>query len=181
VRKLAVVFLLAASCSHEPTQNDTARKALLDWAKSAASGDVEKTLAGFSSAYQSQWLYQRLAENDGRVRRWRGQLEGSPRTALDLWWGQALKRGNGRDEPLNSLVLGHPSFIQLWREYFTAELPTIQTGLSRVEVTETYGDSTGVTVIVKSGPGMPAEYYGLVYEGTSWKIDSYRPGQVLGK
>jgi hypothetical protein len=32
-----------------------------------------------------------------------------------------------------------------------------------------------------SGPGMPPEYYGLVYEGTSWKIDSYRPGHILGK
>ena len=183
MRKFAALLLaLSASCAAEPPKvADGARKAFEEWAKAASAGDADKTLAGFSHAYQSQWLYERLNENEPRARRWRGLLEGSPRTSLDLWWGQALKLGNGREQPLHGLVLNHPTFLQLWRDYFTAEALAIQTGLSRAEVAETYGDASGVTVLVKSGPGMPPEYYGMVYEGTNWKIDSYRPPQGGGK
>lgn len=181
MRKLAVCFILAASCASEPTQTDTARKAFQEWAKAASTGDADKTLAGFSDANKSQWVYQLLNENDPRARRWRGQLTGTPRTSLDLWWGQALKNGNGRNNPLSQLVLGHPSFIELFREYFTAEARVIQTNLSRAEVTQTYGDATGVTVLVKSGAGMPIEYYQMVYEGDGWKIDLYKPPQGGGK
>jgi hypothetical protein len=181
VRKLVALFLLAASCAGEPTQVEGAKKAFVEWAKAASSGDAEKTLAGFSDANKSQWLYQRLNENDPKTKRWRGQLTGSPRTSLDLWWGLALKHGDGRSEPLSANVLGHPSFIELFREFYTAELQSIQTGLSRAEVTQTYGDATGVTVLVKSGPGMPVEYYQMIYEGNGWKIDLYKPPQPGGK
>jgi hypothetical protein len=181
VRKVVALFLLAASCASESTQAEGARKAFVEWAKAASSGDAEKTLAGFTDANKSQWLYDRLNENDLRSNRWRGALTGAPRTALDLWWGQALKHNDGRTEPLNSLVLAHPSFVALFREYFTAEAQAIKTGLSRAEVTQTYGDATGVTVLVKAGPGMPVEYYQMIYEGNGWKIDLYKPPQPGGR
>ena len=182
MRKLAVFLALAASCAAPPPQlTDGARQAFEAWAKAASSGDAEKTLDGFSDANKSQWLFDRLNENDSRARQWRGALTGEPRTRLDLWWGQALKNGNGRDEPLNGFVLGHPSFLQLFREFFVAEAKTIQTGLSRAQVTQAYGDATGVTVLVKSGPGMPVEYYQMIYEGNGWKIDLYKPPPPGGK
>jgi hypothetical protein len=181
VRKFAVLLVLAASCAEAPTQSDGARKAFQEWAKAASSGDAEATLAGISDRNKSDWLYDRLTENDSLARKWRGELTGSPRTALDLWWDQALKRGNGRDQPLQSSVLYLPSFTQLFREYFVREAKAIQTGLSRAEVTNTYGDDTGVTVLVRCGPGMPIEYYGMIYEGNGWKIDIYRPPQPTGK
>ena len=182
MRKFAVLLVLAASCATEaPKETEGAKKAFEEWAKAASSGDVERTLAGFSDANKSQWLYTRLNENDLRTKKWRGELTGAPRTSLDLWWGQALKNGNGRDEPLHSIVLGHPSFIELFREFFTLEAQAIQTNLSRAEVTKTYGDESGVTVLVKSGPGKPVEYYQMIYEGNAWKIDLYKPPQPGGK
>jgi len=182
VRKFAVLLAFAASCANENLkETEGARRAFEEWAKAASAGDAEKTLAGFSDANKSQWLYIRLNENDPRTRQWRGQLTGGPRTALDLWWGQALKHGNGRDEPLHSMVLDHPSFLQLFREFFVLEARAIQTGLSRAEVTNTYGDDSGVTVLVKSGLGKPIEYYQMVYEGNGWKIDLYKPPQLGGK
>ena len=182
MRKFALLLVLAASCATETTkETESAKKAFEDWAKAASSGDAERTLEGFSDANKSQWLFTRLNENDVRTRKWRGELTGPPRTSLDLWWGQALKHGNGRDEPLTSLVLGHPTFVQLFREFFTLEMQAIQSNLSRAEVTRTYGDDTGVTVLVKSAPGKPVEYYQMVYEGNSWKIDLYKPPQAGGK
>lgn len=181
MRKLAALLLLAASCADAPKVSDGARKAFEAWAKAASSGDAEKTLAGLSEAYKSSWLYERLNANDPIARKWRGELTGAPRTALDLWWGQAIKHGSGREEPLNGTVLEHPSFIKMFRDYFVLEAKMIQTGLSRAEVTEAYGDGTGVTVLVRSGPQMPVEYYQMVYEGTEWKIDLYRRPQPAGK
>jgi hypothetical protein len=182
VRKLAVLLLLAASCASEPPQQtEGAKKAFEEWAKAASSGDAEKTLAGFSEGNKSQWLFERLNENDPRAREWRGNLTGAPRTHLDLWWGQALKNGSGRTEPLREIVLNHPSFIKLFRDFFTLEMKSIQTNLSRAEVTNTYGDDSGVTVLVKSGPGKPVEYYQMIYEGNSWKIDLYKPPQAGGR
>lgn len=182
MRKLAVLLVLAASCASESTKEvDGAKKAFEEWAKAASSGDADRTFAGFSDANKSQWLFQRLNENDFRTRKWRGELTGASRTALDLWWGQALKHGNGRDEPLSPLVLRHPSFIELFRDFFILEAQAIQTNLSRAEVTRSYGDDSGVTILVKAGPGRPVEYYQMVYEGNSWKIDLYKPPQAGGK
>ena len=182
MRKLAVLLLLSASCaSNADQQTDGARKAFEEWAQAASSGDAEKTLAGFSDGNKSQWLFDRLNENDPRTREWRGNLTGVARTHLDLWWGQALKNGNGRAEPLREVVLNHPTFIQLFREFYTMEMKSIQTNLSRAEVTQTYGDDSGVTVLVKSGPGKPIEYYQMIYEGNGWKIDLYRPPQAGGR
>src|SRR4029453_11357007 len=85
VRKLAALFAFAAASCAGPELSDGARKAFEEWAKAASSGDAEKTLAGFSDANKSAWLFDRLNENDPRTRRWRGDLTGTPRTALDLW------------------------------------------------------------------------------------------------
>ncbi|MBI3854664.1 MAG: hypothetical protein HY293_03115 [Planctomycetes bacterium] len=181
MKRIAALMLLLASCAQPPTQNDYARQALEAWMKSAMAGDAEKTVAAFSDAYKSEWLYLRLQENDPIARRWRGDLSGSPRTALDLWWGVALKHGNGRDEPAQATVLYHPSFVQMFREYFIREAQSIRDGLSRAEVTSVYGDNSGVTVVVKSSPGGPPELYGMVYERDGWKIDNYKGPQGGGR
>ena len=166
--------LLSAGCATpEAKQTDVARKTFQDWAKSAAAGDAEKTFAMFSDARKSEWLFERLEENDALTRRWRGELTGTARTELDLWWGVAHRTGNGR-EPLRSTVLAHPSFLQLFREFFMQSAGAIKTQMSKLEVTSVYGDDTGITVAVKCGAGAPTELYGLVYERDGWKIDTYR-------
>jgi hypothetical protein len=167
-------LLLAAGCaSQEPKQTEVAKKTFEEWARSAVAGDAEKTLAMFSDARKSEWLFQRLEENDALARRWRGELSGTARTDLDLWWGMAHRSGSGR-EPLRVSVLTHPSFIQLFREYFMQSATAIKNQLSKLEVTNIYGDDTGITVSVRCGAGAPTELYGLVYEHDGWKIDTYR-------
>jgi len=170
----AVLVLLAVSCAEGPKQTDFAKKAFQDWAKAAASGDAVKTLAGFSDARKSEWLYERFLENDAIARRWRGSLTGEARTQLDLWLGVSGRHGNGRTEPLQPIVLDHPSFIAMFGEYFTLTARGIRDSLSRAEVAQVYGDDSGVTVAVKSGPGTPTELYGLIFENNGWKIDTYR-------
>jgi len=170
----AALMLLAVSCAEAPKQTDFAKKSFEEWAKAAAAGDAEKTLAGFTDARKSEWLYERFLENDAIARRWRGELTGEARTHLDLWLGVSGKHGNGRTEPLQGIVLDHPSFAKMFREYFTLTANGIKAALSRVEVAQVYGDDSGVTVAVRSGPGTPTELYGLVYENNAWKIDTYR-------
>jgi len=174
VRRFVTVLLLAAGCaSHEPKQTDVARKSIEDWARAASAGDADKTLAMLSDARKSEWLFERLEENDPIARRWRGELTGAPRTDLDLWWGLAHRSGSGR-EPLRATVLAHPTFAQLFREYFMQSAVAIKNQLSKLEVTNIYGDDTGITVVVRCGAGAPTELYGMVYERDGWKIDTYR-------
>jgi hypothetical protein len=174
VKRFAALLVLTASCASAPaTQTEVARKSFEEWARSAAAGDAEKTLAGFSDAKKSEWLFDRLEENDPIARRWRGELSGGVRTDLDLWWGIAHKSGNGR-EPLRTTVLDHPSFAKLFREYFMQTAHAIKAQLSKIEISNVYGDDTGITVVVKSSPGAPTELYGLIYERDGWKIDTYR-------
>jgi hypothetical protein len=174
VKRFFAVLLLAAGCAtSEPKQTDIAKKTFEEWAKSAVAGDAEKTLAMLSDARKSEWLFERLEENDGIARRWRGELSGPVRTDLDLWWGISHRNGNGR-EPLRASVLTHPSFIQMFREYFMQSAGAIKTQFSKLEVTNIYGDDTGITVSVRCGVGAPTELYGLVYERDGWKIDTYR-------
>ncbi len=174
MRRIAAVLLLAMGCaSQETKQTDVARKTFEEWARAASAGDAEKTLAMFSDARKSEWLFERLEENDAIARRWRGELSGAARTDLDLWWGISHRNGNGR-EPLRASVLAHPSFIQMFREYFMQSANAIKNQLSKLEVTNVYGDDTGITVAVRCGAGAPTELYGLVYERDGWKIDTYR-------
>jgi hypothetical protein len=175
VRPRAALLLLLASCATPvPTPSDTAKQSFQSWANAAKAGDAEKTLDGFSDAKKSEWLYQLLEENDPIARRWRGELTGAVRTNLDLWWGVTHKKGNGRAEVLHVSVLTHPSFVQMFREYFLQTASAIRASFSKLEVIQVYGDDTGVTVVVKCGLGMPSELYGLVYERDGWKIDTYR-------
>lgn len=176
MRKIAaLVLMLAASCATpEATPVQSARKTFESWANAARSGDAEKTLDGFSDAKKSEWIYQLLEANDPIARRWRGELTGGPRTQLDLWWGQAHKRGDGRSEVLSAAVLTHPSFVRMFREYFMQTANAIRDQFAKLEVSQVYGDDTGITVVVKCGMGAPSELYGLVYERDGWKIDTYR-------
>ena len=178
MRRFAAVLLLAAGCaSQEAKQTDVARKSFEDWAKATAAGDVEKSLGMLSDARKSEWLFQRLEEGDPIATRWRGELTGVARTELDLWWGIAHRSGNGR-EPLRATVLAHPSFIKLFREYFTLSAGAIKNQFSKLEVTNAYGDDSGITIAVRCGAGAPTELYGLIFERDGWKIDTYR--QPLG-
>ena len=170
----AALMLLAVSCAQPPKQTDFAKKAFEDWAKAAADGDADRTLAGFTDARKSEWLYERFLENDAIARKWRAELTGTPRTHLDLWLGVSGRHGNGRAEPLQPIVLDHPSFVAMFREYFGLTAKGIKSKLSRVEVAEVYGDDSGVTVAVKTGPGTPTVLYGMVFEGNGWKIDTYK-------
>jgi len=174
VRRLAVLMLLLSSCASEEIKEVSgARAAFEEWRKATIAGDVDKTLSMLSDSRKSEWLYDRLEENDTLARRWRGDLTGPARTDLDLWWGQAHKTGNGRD-PLRSTVLNHPSFISLFREYFMQSAAAIRAQMTKLEVTSVYGDQTGVTVAVRGGSGAPTELYGMIFEHDGWKIDNYR-------
>jgi hypothetical protein len=170
----AALVLLAVSCSEPLRQTDFARKAFEDWAKAAAAGDAEKTLAGFTDAKKSEWLFERFVEDDEIVRRWRGRLTGEPRTNLDLWLGVVKRQGSGRASVLPPNVLDHPSFVDMFREYFAQTAKAIRDSLSRVQIAEVYGDDSGITVAVKTSPGSPTVLYGLLYENNGWKIDVWK-------
>ena len=175
MRRFSAVILLLASCSAtEKKDIETVRQQFESWVKSAAAGDADKTLAMFSDAKKSEWLYDRLEENDPFARRWRGDLTGPARTDLDLWWGIAHTNRNGRTEPLRPSVLDHPTFRNLFKEYFVQTSGAIKAQFSKLEISNVYGDDTGITVAVKCGLGAPTELYGLVFEHDGWKIDSYR-------
>jgi hypothetical protein len=174
--------MLAASCATEEKQDtQLVRKAFEDWVKLTMAGDAEKSLAMLSDAKKSEWLYDRLEENDPLARRWRGELTGTARTELDLWWGVAHKRRSGRAEILKESVLAHPTFVQLFRDYFGQTASAIRTQFSRLEILKIYADDTGITVIVKCGMGAPTEMYGLIFEREGWKIDSYAQPLAMQK
>lgn len=176
MRKLAALLLLAASCAAEPLRHtDLARKGFEEWARSAAAGDAEKTLAGFTDAYKSEWLFERFKQGDLIIRKWRGELTGPARTQLDLWMGVSTRHGNGRQEPLTGAVLDHPSFAPMFRECFVLDAQLIKAMFNRMEIAQVYGDDQGVTVAVRSAPGAPVEMYEMVYERAGWKINNYKP------
>jgi hypothetical protein len=175
-RFFAVLLLLGASCgTAEVKETDGARKTFEEWARVTADGDVEKNLSMLSDAFKSQWIYLLLEENDPPARRWRGSLTGVPRTDLDLWWGVAHGKRDGRIEPLRTTVLEHPSFHALYREYFERNARGIKAQFAKLEVLKIYGDSTGITVNVRCGAGSPTEMYGMIFDG-GWKIDTYKEG-----
>jgi hypothetical protein len=181
VKKLAALLLLTASCAAEQTKEvDLARKQFEEWKTAAAAGDAEKTLSGLSDVRKSEWLFQLLEENDGLAKRWRGELTGGPRTDLDLWWGIAHRNGSGR-ERLNASVLYHPSFIALFRDYFTLTASEIKRQMAKLEILKVYGDESGITITVRQGPGARSEMYGMVYEHDGWKVDTYSEGLTTQK
>jgi len=176
VRRSAIVLLLLASCAgQEAKETDGARKVFEEWAKVTAEGDADKNLSGLSDSFRSQWIYQLLEENDPPARRWRGALTGAPRTDLDLWWGVAHEKRDGRAEPLRATVLEHPTFRALYREYFERNARGIKAQFSKLEVLKVYGDNTGITVNVRCGAGSPTEMYGMIFDG-AWKVDTYKEG-----
>ncbi len=187
MRHFAAMGLLLAlpSCSPaEPTQVETARAAFQDWMKALAEADSARTFRMMSDANKSQWLYERLEENDPPARRWRGDMsergKADPkaaiaRTDLDLWWAQAHKNGNGRDEPLPETVLEDPTFVVLWNEYIKKNANALKFRMSRVQIGQIYADDSGVTVAARTGT--KTELWGLVYERDGWKVDNYREPQ----
>lgn len=177
---LAPLFLALASCSGSENadtmgaaRSNSAREAFETWVKAAVKGDARTTFAMLSDGNKSGWIFDRLEEGDGSARRWRGELTGTARTELDLWWGVAKTRGSGREEPLPSSVITHPSLEQLFTEFFVRTQGGIQVQMSRLQVSQVYGDDSGVTVAVRNGQGA-TELYGMVYERDGWKIDAHR-------
>jgi hypothetical protein len=181
VKKLAVLLLWSlASCGGpekssemDAARSKSARDAFENWVRAAVGGDSTKTFDMLSDGNKSGWIYDRLEEGDPSARRWRGELTGTARTELDLWWGVAKQRSSGRDEPLPSSVLLHPSLAQLFAEYFVRTETGIRVQMSRLQISQIYGDDSGVTVAVRNGVGA-TELYGMIYERDGWKIDAHR-------
>ena len=176
MKRIACLLLLAASCSSEPARNadtEQVRKAFETWVSWAVAGDGEKVFSGFSDAYKSNWLYERMEAGDQQARRWRGDLTGRARTELDLWFGVAKKRGNGREEGLPASVLQEPSLALLFKTYFALEAGYVRSQLSRITISQVFADASGVTVAIKNGQNT-TELYGMVNAPDGWKIDNYR-------
>ena len=175
---LFVLGTLVASCSSDPGAPKVlngAREAFEDWVRACVDGDSNKVFRGMSDGYKSGWLFDRLEELDPETRRWRGDLTGPARTDLDLWLGMAKKHGDGREESLPATVLDHPTFGMLFRELFMRDYSGggIRTQMSRIQISNVYGDDSGVTVTVKNGV-KTTELYGLIFEHGAWKIDGHR-------
>ena len=145
MKKLGVLLLWSlASCGGaekssemDAARSKSARDAFETWVKAAVGGDSAMTFAMLSDGNKSGWLYERLEEGDVSARRWRGELTGTARTELDLWWGVAKQRSSGRDEPLPASVLLHPSLAQLFVEYFVRTESGIRVQMSRLQVAQT--------------------------------------------
>ena len=181
MRKFAalMVFASAVSCTSAPKNTDFAKKAFEAWAKAAVEGDAEKTLEGHTDANLCDWIYNRLEENDGLATRWRTGLTGRARTDLDLWWGVSRKHGNGRTELLGASVLQHPSFRQLFRDHYLQALSEVKATFSKLEITQSWGDDSGVTLVVKLNGGVYM-MYGMAFERSTWKIDTLKEGTGQG-
>lgn len=182
MKKFAVLLLgLLSACGGGPQNSGTmdesrsrsAREAFENWVRGAVAGDAVKTFAMLSDGNKSGWLFDRLEEGDASARRWRAELTGTVRTELDLWLGVARQRESGRDEPLPSSVLLHPSLGELFTEYFVRTAGGIKVQMSRLQIAQIYGDDSGVTVAVRNGVGA-TELYGMIYERDGWKIDAHR-------
>ncbi|HLY74153.1 MAG TPA: hypothetical protein VKU80_08550 [Planctomycetota bacterium] len=181
MRKVVALFILgtlAVSCASETDatkSSNTARETFEKWVRACVDGDALKVFRGMSDGYKSGWLYDRLGESDSAARRWRGDLTGQARTDLDLWLGVAKKHEDGREEPLPSSVLEHPTLAALFRELFKRDYESggIPTQMSRLQIAKVYGDDSGVTVAVKNGVGS-TELYGMVFERDGWKVDAHR-------
>jgi hypothetical protein len=181
LKKIAVLLVASlASCGgSEVTEkggearNKSAREAFESWVRAAVDGDAAKTFFMLSDGNKSNWVFDRLEEGDASARRWRGELTGTARTDLDLWWGVAKQRQSGRDEPLPSSVLLHPALAQLFTEFFVRTASGIKIQMSRLQIANIYGDDSGVTVAVRNGIGA-TELYGMIYERDGWKIDAHR-------
>jgi len=188
VRKAAALLILGclgASCASEPANTKAtsgARDTFEGWVRACVDGDWKKVFAGMSDGFKSGWLYDRLSESDTAARRWRVDLSGQARTDLDLWLGVAKKREDGREEPLPPAVLDHPSFAGLFRELFMRDFNGggIRVQMSRLQIAQTYGDDSGVTVAVKNGLNS-TELYGLIYERDGWKVDAHRQPLTQGR
>lgn len=179
---LALLALVGASCSSSDTidRKESARLGFEAWVRDCVNGDSTKVFHGMSDGNKSGWLFDRLEESDASARRWRGELTGQARTDLDLWLGVARRRGNGRDEPLPSSVLTHPSLDALFKELFMRTYDGIRLQMSRLQVSDVFSDDSGVTVSVKNGLGS-TELYGMVYERDGWKIDAHRQPLTQGR
>ena len=176
MKRLALASLLLASCSSPSAQEantEVVRQVFEGWVRAAVSGDADKVFAMFSDPYKSNWLFDRLQAGDALIRHWRGELTGRPKTELDLWWGIAKKKGNGREDVLPESVLRQPSLGQLFKSYFLQEAGVVKLQLSRVTISQVFSDDSGVTVAIKNGQGA-TELYGLINEPDGWKIDNYR-------
>jgi hypothetical protein len=168
-------MLALMSCTSIP-DGSTARGTFEAWVRAAIAGDADTTFGMLSAPNRSEWLFQRLQGDDEIVRRWRGDLSGTPhRTDLDLWWGHCKTNRGARAERLPNSVLTHPSLLSLWREYFAQEAPATKHWMSKLEIVKVYEDETGATVSIRNVSGR-MELYGMVPEPGGWKIDTHRDG-----
>ena len=178
---LLILGSLAPSCGPGTLDRAAnARDMFEDWVRACVAGDAPKVFHGMSDGYKSGWLYDRLNEADSTTRRWRGELSGPARTDLDLWLGVAKKDDTGRESPLPSSVLDHPSLSALFKELFMKDYGGIKMQMSRVSIAQVYADDSGVTVAVKNGLNA-TELYGLIYERDGWKIDAHRQPLTQGR
>lgn len=173
---------LAAACepfdpaetAHENTRQE-ALHAFEEWRRAASQGRAEETFTRISDGLKSQWLFARLQEGDALARAWRGALAGAVRTDLDLWWEHCRRHPQERVELLPATVLGDPSLVKLWKDYFDQQATEVKFQMSRLEVVEAYVDPTGVSILVRNAYGRQ-EMYELVPEGGGWRINHHRVG-----
>jgi hypothetical protein len=177
VRKVLPAILFLAACEpFDPVDEKTAqaqaeaRGAFEKWLDDTLQGKAEASFAGFSASFRSQWLFERLGDEDSVARDWRGRLTGSTRTDLDLWLEHSRKNRRPRVETLPDTVLRHPSLVELWKTYFALERESVKRQMSRLEIAEVYSDPSGVSILVRNAIGR-REMYGMVYEDGTWRID----------
>lgn len=179
IRKLAGITaaLALSACASAPEKpEEKALEAFKDWVRASVKGDSKACFEGLSPSYLSEWLYTRAADNDATFRDWRGALAGTARTELDLWveFCRKSRPRRGRADTAPDSLLRHPSLLTLWNAYFEPEKDAVSIQLSRLEIVKTYGDETGVTILVK-GAGARTEMYGMALTPYGWKVDNHRP------
>ncbi len=178
MKKLCAAWVVLASCAGNP-QHDSVRRAFQEWREALVAGDAEKTFQMMSQGLKAQWLFDRLNAADFESREWRRTLTGVPRTDLDLWYEFNRSRPSPRVAGLPVTVAQHPSFQDLYRRYFMAELAAVRQGYSTIQLAEVYVDSTGATVTMRS-PSGSTNMLELIPEGDGWKINHLsRPIQHL--
>jgi hypothetical protein len=177
VRKFVACLALLVSC--EPFEADTdmqrdARTAFELWRDDILAGRMAEAVQAMTYSYKSQWVYDRLVENDPAALQWRTKLKGNARTDIDLWLSETgASSARGRVHTLPPTVLSDPSVNVLLIGYLREAALELQYEFKRVKVVESTADNQGVSILIHNSRGEP-EMYALVIEGGMWKLDHHR-------
>lgn len=177
MRRIVALWVVLASCEpfpDEDRQYEGGRGSFEAWKEAMIAGRLGEVVAMTTVSLRSQWIYDRLLENDPAALDWKGKLKGGARSDLDLWFGEAGKNtSSGRVPTLPATVLREPTLTTLLTGYLKDAQADMARDFKSQKVVQVASDDRGVSVLVHNKSG-DAEIYQLSQEDGYWKVDGHR-------